>query len=301
MTQYPRPPLPDEPLSVSAPLAREWARHLCHRNDDDGHGCEWFHGLWQYLRLLDITDTSHSLFMTTPRDHATFYLEALRPLIRRGARRVLVSGCADYAMPAYVIWAFATEGAGADLTAVDICRTPLRLCEWYAQRIDAKISTEIADIITYRPSAPFDIICTHSLFGNFSPLRRRSLLEHWRSLLAPGGRVVTVHRVRAGGARTNRGSETQQQGFRLWAEREAEQARHRLAMDPKEFAAMAATYVAARSGRHSIRSAEEFRTLFESCGFRIESLRVGPLTGRAVTNSMSSGDAQYAEVVAARE
>ncbi len=299
MTHNSIPPLPDEPLSISAPLALEWSRHLCDHLDEDGQNCAWFHGTWQYLRLLDITDSSHSLFMTTPRDHAVFYFEALRPLIRRGMRRVLVSGCADYAMPAYVIWAFAAEQVEADLTVVDICRTPLRLSEWYAERVGARLKTVIADILAYRSSSSFDIICTHSFFSNFSPSTRRALLEQWRSLLAPDGCVITVHRIRSGAAKTNHFKEARRQDFRSLAEREAERARDRLSIDPKEFAAMAATYAAARSGRYSVGSTEEFRALFESCGFRIELLEVGPLAGRA-TGAISE-DARYAKVVAVRD
>lgn len=41
-----------EPLLTSAPLARLAAPALCHRGADDD--CSWYHGYWQYLRLLGI-------------------------------------------------------------------------------------------------------------------------------------------------------------------------------------------------------------------------------------------------------
>lgn len=111
---------PEEPLGLSAPLARELAQRLC-RADPTRGSCAWYHGFWQYVRLLD--------FGTTPRDHADFYREALLGPISAGDRRILVSGTADYAMPACILWIGGLAGVKPDLTVLDICPTPLRLCE----------------------------------------------------------------------------------------------------------------------------------------------------------------------------
>lgn len=291
---------PYEPLAVTAPLARTWSQTLCHRNDDPADSCAWLHGFWQYLRLLAIADTSHPLFVTTPRHHAAFYWEALRPLIRLGMRRVLVSGCADYSMPAHVLWVYAAEQVEADMTVVDLCETPLRLCSWYGERVKARFTVEVADILSYQSCAPFDIICTHSFFGHFSPSKRMKLLEHWRSLLTPSGRVITVNRIRPNGIKLSRFIGMAHQNAHDLASRLAKDAGERLHIDPEEFAAMAATYIAARSRRYSIGDVEEFRTLFEGCGFRIESLHVDPLTTHTSSDLNANRNAQYAKVVAIR-
>ena len=124
------------------PLARALSTTLCHVDPQRGGSCAWYHGLWQYLRLFD--------FVTTPRDHADFYRAALLQRFRAGARRVLISGTADYALPACLLWLYRSAGVPAEMTVLDICRTPLRLCEWFADRIDTSIATVAQDILDDR-------------------------------------------------------------------------------------------------------------------------------------------------------
>ena len=38
---------------MSAPLALREARRLCLRDPENGEDCSWYHGIWQYLRLLE--------------------------------------------------------------------------------------------------------------------------------------------------------------------------------------------------------------------------------------------------------
>jgi SAM-dependent methyltransferase len=297
--------LPDEPVALSAPLGRALAQRLCRDVVNGGRGCAWFHGIWQYLRVLDL--------ITTPRDHAAFYLQALRGPIRSGQRRMLVSGSADYGMAAYVLWAFAAERAQPDLTVVDSCATPLGLCVWYAERTGAALATEVADILAYRSPRPFDIICTHSLFGHFSPSLRRELLARWHGLLVPGGRVVTVNRIRPHAPKKVRFSDGEAQEFCARVERAAEAMRGRLDLDPRQLADMARAYVAgtraqSTQGRHlhmgySLRSTEELTELFETGGFEVDTLAVGPVAARAMpapAGPTMSGAAIYAQLVAVR-
>src|SRR5262245_36311726 len=103
---------PQEPLELSAPLARRLAPQLCHKDPASGESCAWQHGLWQYLRILGM---NHS-----PRAHAAFLLEALAATARPGMR-VLVSGAADYSMLAHVLAAT----RAAEVTVLDVCETPL--------------------------------------------------------------------------------------------------------------------------------------------------------------------------------
>jgi hypothetical protein len=133
--------------------------------------------MWQYLRLFDIVNP--------PWEDTPFMRAVLGNAARRGMRRVLLSGCADYAVPAAVQWAFAQAGAQADLTVIDICGTPLRVCDWYAERTGLALRTMRHDVLTFRPERPFEIICTHYILGLFSPAARRELVARWRTLSSP--------------------------------------------------------------------------------------------------------------------
>ena len=289
----PCPPLPEEPLALSAPLALAWSRTLCRHVDASGESCAAFHGIWQYLRLLE--------FITGPREHATFYLEALRPLIRRGARRVLVSGSADYAMPAVVLWAFAAEAVEPDLTVVDVCETPLRLSAWYADRYGHRLAAVAADVLDYRPRHRFDIVCTNSFLGLFAPEGRRRLIGSWRDMLAPGGALVSVNRIRPGAGELVGFSPEQ---ARIFRERVAgNAAATRLpGVSADELAALVDGYL-----RHRVvfplRSVDELTSLLEAGGFRLHSLAADPVgDGAAIAPSgptMRDG-ATYARFVALR-
>lgn len=284
---------PEEPLALSAPLARELAPRLC-RVDPQYGSCAWYHGFWQYLRLLD--------FNTTPLDHAAFYQGALSGPIAAGDRSVLISGTADYALPACMLWIFGSAGAAPDLTVLDICATPPRLCEWYAARVGATIAPVVQDILTYDPASPYDIVATHSFLGRFSPEERRILFARWHRLLRPGGRVVTVNRVRPGAGERVRFTDEQAERFIARVREAAAGLKHPLDLSIDDLVAMARRYA---SGMRSypLHSVDDLTGLFVGAGFRIEQLAVGPVGPRAAqapTGPTMSGGADYARIVAVR-
>jgi hypothetical protein len=289
----PGSPTPEEPLALSAPLALAWSRTLCRYVDASGESCAAFHGIWQYLRLLELN--------TGPRDHAIFYLEALRPLIRRGARRVLISGSADYAMPAVVLWAFAAEAVEPDLTVVDACETPLRISAWYADRYGHRLATVVADILDYRPQRRFDIVCTDSFLGLFATEGRRRLIGSWREMLAPGGALVSVNRIRPGAGELVGFAPEQARIFRERVIGKAVET-HLPGVSADELAALVDGYL-----RHRVvfplRSVDELTSLLEAGGFRLQSLAADPIGGGAAVApsgpTMRDG-ATYARFVALR-
>ncbi len=97
-------PFASEPLLESAPIARDLAAAHCRLVPATGTDCAWYHGFWQDLRLLGLTKTSGG--------QAAFLVETLRGLARTSDHpRVLVSGSADYSMPAHALWAYRAESA----------------------------------------------------------------------------------------------------------------------------------------------------------------------------------------------
>src|SRR5262249_54011612 len=57
----------EEPVVVTAPLARELAPVLCRGSYMSKEDCSWYHAAWQFLRLFDL--------VSTPTWHADFYLK----------------------------------------------------------------------------------------------------------------------------------------------------------------------------------------------------------------------------------
>ena len=179
----------EEPLMESAPLAHAFALDGCVADLLFGSSCAWYHGTWQYLRILGIG--------SAPGVQGRQLTDTLRQLARTGAfPRILLSGSADYSLLAHVLWAYDTENAETKPTVVDLCKTPLYLCEWYGKRYSRLVNTVASNILDFTSIEPYDLVCTHAFMGYFTPELRKKLLDKWYSLLRPGGRVITIQRIR---------------------------------------------------------------------------------------------------------
>lgn len=282
-------PAVEEPVLESAPLALRAAARLCRPDPASGKSCAWYHGFWQVLRALDL--------VTTPAHHARFFAAALAAPGKRRPR-ILISGAIDYSMLAQVL---AARGAqGAEITVLDRCATPLFLNRWYARRAGIRIATVRSDILSFREAAPYDVICTHSFLGQFSPPARRALIEKWREALAPGGRVITVNRVRPqAGSGAAAFTPEQARVLREAVLAKANWLRERLGIARAHLARGLDTYLA-QQRPHPVRSAQEIRDLFERGGFAIERLACEPLATApgAPSGPTTPGGAVYAQIVA---
>lgn len=183
-----------ELLVESAPRFSDIAAGACAATD-----CAWYHGSWQFLRLMDIASSPHW--------HADFYRRWLADSTPRGD--CLVSGTSDYTMAAFLVDAGSTR-----ITVADRCRTPLLACEWLARRMPVAMETWHTDIRDLRTTGDFGLICSDSFISRADGDGRRELLNAWRRLLAPVGRIVTTVRIR----RPVAGTEADQvEGFRAAA------------------------------------------------------------------------------------
>jgi SAM-dependent methyltransferase len=253
---------PDEPLHLSAPLAWELAPALCHQDPVTGESCAWNHGFWQILRILDLAGSA-----------------AQRgPLYRRvvasaapGQRspRVLICGAADYAMLAQILPAARASEASSSITIVDICETPLTLNRWYAQRHNATLETIRSDILRYEAAECFDVICADYLFGRLAPALWPALISRWKTLLKPGGTVVTACRLRLPDAPERIGFSAQQAADFKATVRQRTAAAHSLPISAAEMDRAADIY-AAKNMTYSVRSAENIKQYFELAGLEIE-------------------------------
>jgi SAM-dependent methyltransferase len=286
------PDINQEPLELSAPLALQLSRQLCGGNPAaGGESCAWLHGFWQCLRLIGLA--------ATPERHAGFYDEAFRA-IRPAFPQVLVSGAADYGMVARIVGAL----PNARITVVDACETPLRLNLWYAAHAGLEIRTQCCGILDYASPTAFDVICTHSFFGQFSRGERPRLMAAWHQLLRPGGKVVTAHPLRPSGAdEPNRFTSRQEEVLRERMAAHTEPLTALLGVRPEELLELAERYLRARYG-YPVRSGEELAALFEQAGFEIERLDSKAPAPDAPPGSGGPGlrnpDVQYAHVIARR-
>lgn len=282
------PASPDEALDEAARLARERASALCRRDPATGHSCDWLHGLWPTLRLLGLA--------TEPSLHGAFLRPALAAI--PGERpRVLLSGAADHALLAQALAAFGARAP--DITVLDICDTPLMLNRWYAERCGAQLATRRSNILEYEGEAPFDAICTHAFLGHFDPAGRAALAAKWHALLRPGGKVITVNRLRPLG-------DAQWIAFsvdQIWAYRSrVEQAAKARALQLPGLARAAELY-AGRQAIYPLGTALELQELFEDAGFGIEHLSVAtiaPAARQAVDAPTVPGGSGYAQLIATR-
>jgi len=185
-------------LIESAPLSEVWSRTECAPKPKGGmeewakenrlepDNCGWYHGTWQYLRLLDM--------VAVPHWHREFYNRVLGGILKQKPRaNVLISAAADWGMLASLHEAMQISGATPDIVLYDICGTPLKSCQWYADRHNIAIKTKRANIITEEiAEAPFDLIVTDEFLSVLKAEYKPSITKRWKELLKPGGAVVTV-------------------------------------------------------------------------------------------------------------
>jgi hypothetical protein len=189
-------------LMRSAPLAWEWSRTACaakttggmeewakdHANGDAGHvrSCDWYHGTWQLLRLLN---------MVAVPPWYEFYQRTLTALlVDKPEADVLISAAADYGMLATLHDAVAAAGAAPRITICDICSTPLLASQWYADRHGIAIECVCDDLMTTErvPAGAFDLIVTDELLTVLKAEYKPLITERWLHYLKPGGTVVTT-------------------------------------------------------------------------------------------------------------
>jgi hypothetical protein len=192
-------------LLKSAPLLYEWSRTSCAKKKsggmeewakterekkvDDVIACDWYHGTWQLLRLLNM--------VAVPPWYA-FYQEALSSALRaKRNARVLIAACADYGMLATVHAAVVASEASPTIVVVDICETPLRGCRWYAEQFGLKLECVRGNLLTSASleGDAFDLIVTDEFLTVIKNDDKPVISARWRQLLRPGGRLVTTAMV----------------------------------------------------------------------------------------------------------
>lgn len=253
----------DEPMVQSAPLMNYLAGAVCNGSYMDKEDCSWYHGIWQYLRIFDM--------VSTPTWHPTLYIPNLQKLANEVPNaRILVSGTADYSTLAHIIWAFDSESANARITVLDLCQTPLILCQWYARHHKHELSVVQEDILKYK-AEPFDAIVTDAFLTRFDSNKRMDIIKKWGTLLKEGGKVITTLRIRDENVSSETVSSNEQQvyNFSARAREMAEKWKDFINISPDQIYVSAEVY-ARKMKSHPYEGQIKLKEDFSSNGFQLE-------------------------------
>lgn len=277
----------EEPMVKTAPLMELLSDAVCagsYLSED----CSWYHGAWQYLRILDL--------VSTPTWHPSFYIPELRRFAdRHDNPRILISGTADYSTLAHVLWVFGEKDKNCQVTVLDLCQTPLILCKWYAQRVGDHIETVQQDILSYEPENKYHLIVTDAFLTRFPKLERSAVTKSWANLLQPGGCVITTCRIRTGANTSKQGITTKSREIEDFRARAIEQGKRWndfLPLSIEEIGEKARRY-AERIVSYPFLSPVEVREEFETAGFEVMKLYENRVKGEMESTV-------YAEVIARR-
>ena len=267
------------------------AEQHCNRGDDD---CRWYHANWHLLKALGIVSTSGI--------HERSIARLLKLAVgQHTTPRILLTGSTDETLLQVVHSACREMGVAPQLTALDLCATPLAFMQGYADQNAINLEAVKANILEFAPTEQFDIIVTHAFMGNFNDAQRPCLAHKWNELLSHKGKVVTIQRVRpADSPAIVKFSQQQAADFVTTAIGVAEKLGFSQESDLFRVR-QAASVFAQNFSTHAIRSKAALRKLFLDAGMSLECLsyhrleKMEHLSGPSVPS-----DAEYAHIVAGK-
>lgn len=180
-------------LLITAEIMRKYAKIYCRHNlfEKSNLNCEWYHASWQYMRLLGLVSTPDWL--------TNFYIKSFADACRPNVSEVLICGTADYGILDHLIKVIPQNKLNnITITIIDICETPLKICEWYSRwyektnkaRLKLRLIQKNA-LATGFDEQKFDIITSYSFISRFPENERGKLVDEWYRILKPGGCVIT--------------------------------------------------------------------------------------------------------------
>jgi 2-polyprenyl-3-methyl-5-hydroxy-6-metoxy-1,4-benzoquinol methylase len=163
----------------------EWAKDKAAHEKPEELCCDWYHGTWQYMRLLNM--------VAVPRWYP-FYKDALCNALREKPNgRVMVSACADLGMLHTLHDAMKATNANPEIIIYDICNTPLKNSQWYAQKHGFNVTCYCENIITSDiEKDSFDLVTTDEFLTVLQDPYKPLIVERWKKILKPGGTLVTT-------------------------------------------------------------------------------------------------------------
>lgn len=179
-----------EPLSESADLNYKIALENCSGGVMSNGDCKWYHSVWQYLRIINK--------VSSPEWHSAFYEKCFDKLFKeKDSYRVLISGTADYSLLAYVYNSCKHLNKNIEIFVLDTCKTPLKICKWYAKKQKFAINILHKSIFELpKLCTKFDLICSDAFLTRFSKIEAERVVAIWYHCLNKNGMIVTTVRIR---------------------------------------------------------------------------------------------------------
>ena len=180
-------------LLESAFMMEDLAMAHCEGSYVSEQNCGWYHSSWQYLRIVDM--------VSTPYWHQEFYQKALKKALSgKKQARILVSGTADYGMLQEIMM-LEDNSSISEIIILDLCRTPLEICEWFHKKYPSSAITLNylqQDIVGNAfGDRSQDLIITDAFLTRFPPNMRKLIVKEWRRMLKEDGSIITT--IRLGG------------------------------------------------------------------------------------------------------
>lgn len=273
--------------------SRALAEQHCNRGELD---CRWYHGNWELLKALGVVSSSAV--------HAKELRELLLKALPAGKANpsIFISGATDATLLEILHSTCLDAGVQPVVTAVDVCATPLVLMAEYAARHDLAFSKTRADLLAYPADSQYDVIFTHVFMGYFDARQRATLLRKWASLLADGGRVATVQRLRPPDSPPIVGFSPEQARHFRAAARDAAANLDHLPAEERARVDDAAAVFTENLRNHVITSREDLERLFTDAGLRFSHLEYQSLEKRSNLGgpAVPSGG-NYAFIVAEKD
>lgn len=250
---------------------------LVHNSSVTTHSpcCNWYHGAWQYLRILDC--------VSAPQWHEEFYTKEILCAIENIEHpTILISGAADYSMLHLVIEATKESKKHIYIDMVDLCGTPIKICKWYLAELAKEepscyskysVETEISNIALFDRGIKYDIICTDAFLTRFSSNETPSIVEKWRKLLKENGKIITTIRLLQSSSLKDRSFASQSVDINLFLKKVKE--RYRLfpktsdCISINELSFLAARYII-RIKSNPFKNIDDIKKLFLNSGLYVD-------------------------------
>jgi 2-polyprenyl-3-methyl-5-hydroxy-6-metoxy-1,4-benzoquinol methylase len=239
--------------------------------------CDWYHGTWQYLRLLN---------MVAVPDWYPFYMEAIKKVLEvKPGGKIMISACADFGMLAKLHEAIKEAPCNPLIDVYDICPSPLKSAQWYAQKNDLPINSFVCTDILFGtiPEEGYDLIVTDEFLSVIKDELKPMVIKKWEKLLKPGGYIITTAMEGDITTTEKRDSYAQKarkkilENLHLFEAFLAERNLEKLFMQTDRFAAL--------HTRHMIQNRDQLLDLFS--GFRLDLLEIVETPGECVNPTFS--------------
>ena len=170
---------------------------------------------------------------------ATSGAAEIRPAMTKhapGRPRVLLAGSADTGLLSLVSECY--EGLPLEATIVDLCATPLKLCDAFAAEHKLNVHCVCADLAVFSRPQSYDLIFAHAVLTFLNDDQKIRALKNWADSLAPDGRLFLDVRIKSNGSgltRINHLLEATKDGFPFELPEPAGQFRNRIERYGQQF------------------------------------------------------------------